>query len=151
MQFTRAVVFHISTDQKAGSKRSPFLPRMPKLLLPRSQGHSALFKIHLNSVQQDGQFTYNTPAHSLYVCTSSAILTFYSQTALLWRFNITCQNKTYWGIHVKARHFCSILTKFEITNRFSWKSPISNFKKIRPVGGTLIHADGQTGGMTKVI
>jgi len=26
-------------------------------------------------------------------------------TALLWRFNITCQYKTYLGIHVKARHF----------------------------------------------
>jgi hypothetical protein len=33
------------------------------------------------------QFTYNIPARSRYVRTSSAILTFYSHTALLWRFN----------------------------------------------------------------
>jgi len=123
MQFTGVAVFHISTDGKAGSNRSPFLPWIPKLLLPRSQGPSTLFKKHLKSVQQDRQFTCNTPARSRYVCTSSAILTFYSHTALLWRFNITCQNKTYWGIHVKARHFCSTLTKFGITNRFFMKVP----------------------------
>jgi hypothetical protein len=35
---------------------------------------STLFKIHLKSVQQDRLFTYNTPARSRYVYTSSAIL-----------------------------------------------------------------------------
>jgi len=29
---------------------------------------------------------------------------------------------------------------------FSLKSPLSNFREIRPVGDALIHADGQKGG-----
>jgi len=88
MQFTGVAVFHISNDRKAGSKRYPFLPWIPKLLLPRSQGPGAVpypshilhpvFKIHLKSVQQDRQFTYNNPARSRYVYTSSAILTVFT-------------------------------------------------------------------------
>ena len=39
---------------------------------------STLFKMHFKSVQQDRQFTYNNPARSRYVCTSSAILTVFT-------------------------------------------------------------------------
>ena len=57
------------------------------------------------------------------------------------------------GINVfmsSARYSCQILTKFEFFDRFSKNTQISNFMKIRPVGGELFHADGQID-MTKVI
>jgi len=84
MLFTGVAIFHISTDRKADSKRSPFLPWIPKLychvrkdpaLYHIRARPSTLFKIHLKSVQQDRQFTYKTPARSRCVCTSLAILT----------------------------------------------------------------------------
>jgi len=57
----------------------------------------------------------------------------------------------YIGLHVKYRLFLSGLNETSIfLERFSKNSQISNFMKIRPVGGELFHADGRTD-MTKLI
>ena len=48
-----------------------------------------------------------------------------------------------------TRYSCQILTKFKFCDRFLKNTQISNFIKIRPVGGELFRADGQTD-MTKV-
>lgn len=41
-----------------------------------------------------------------------------------------------------ARYFCPISTKFGF---FQYKSSVSNFTEIRPVGAAPIHADRRTG------
>ena len=51
----------------------------------------------------------------------------------------------YIGLHVKYRLFLS-----DFLDLFLQNTPISNFKKIRPVGAELFHADGRTD-MTKLI
>ena len=40
-----------------------------------------------------------------------------------------------------AQYFCPILKTFRFFDRFSYKSPISNLTKIRPVGAKLIQVD----------
>jgi len=64
--------------------------------------------------------------------------------------NVIVSNKTYLGLHVKCPTFLSdfnqtlIQANMDFLERFVWKSPISNFMEICPVGAMLIHVDGWT-------
>ena len=64
--------------------------------------------------------------------------------------NVTVNNKTYLGLHVKCPTFLSDLNQtwiqadMDFYERFVWKSPISNFMEICPVGAMLIHVDRWT-------
>jgi len=46
-----------------------------------------------------------------------------------------------------TRHCCPDLPNLDFLNRFSLRSPMPDFKEIRPVGAALIHANRQTGMM----
>ena len=50
----------------------------------------------------------------------------------------------------KLSYSCQILIKLEFPGQIKKNIQLSNFMKIRPVGGELFHADGQTD-MTKLI
>jgi hypothetical protein len=67
---------------------------------------------------------------------------------LFFRIYVACNNETYLGLHVKCPMFlshCNQIWGSPPPDRFSWKSPISNFTKIHPVRVALIRA-GQTDG-----
>jgi len=53
--------------------------------------------------------------------------------------------KTHLGINVKLPAFLTDFNQiWNFQDNFSQTYPISNFKKIRPVGAALIHAERQT-------
>ena len=80
-------------------------------------------------------------SHNVYI--SSATLTvcchftrierFYGDLMLPWK------NKTYSYLGLYVR--CQILTQSGVSQQFSYTSPISNFRTIRPVAVTLINVD----------
>lgn len=69
---------------------------------------------------------------------------------LLWRFCVAGNNKTCAGFLVKCPIFLIDFTEiFNFLDRFFFKSPISNFAKIRPVGAELMFAERLTDGRTE--
>ena len=48
------------------------------------------------------------------------------------------------GVHVKGPLFLSYFNETNFLDIFSRDAQVSNFKKIRPVGIELFHADGRT-------
>jgi hypothetical protein len=88
-----------------------------------------------------------TVACSHNVRISSAMLTawyhFTRKTAHLWQFNVVGTNKNILWPSYSARYFKPIRTKFQFSQQFHIKSPISKFTESRPVGTALINADGR--------
>jgi hypothetical protein len=75
---------------------------------------------------------------------------------VLWRrICVAGKNKTSLGLYLRRSIFVSDCKQhFASLGRFSLKSPIPNFKEIRPVWAALIHADRRTDRrteMTKII
>lgn len=78
------------------------------------------------------------------------LILFPYKRAILWWFNVTVNNETYLGLHVKCPTFLPdfnqtwIQANMDFHKRFVWKSPISNFMVICPLGAMLMHVDRQT-------
>ena len=81
----------------------------------------------------------------------NSLIPFHSKTAILWGFNITSNNNTYLGLHVKC---LTVLPTFNQTwiflIDFHESPPISNFMEIYPVGTMCIHVQRTDGHMDRL-
>ena len=73
------------------------------------------------------------------------LIPFHSKRALVLVFNVACNHKTCWGLHVNCPKFLPDSNDTWIFLTHFRKSPLSNCMEICPLVAALIHADGQTG------
>jgi hypothetical protein len=58
-------------------------------------------------------------------------------------FALLSRLQTYLALQLKCPYFCPVLTKSGVSELIFVRAPVPNFKNIRPVGPTLIHAGRQ--------
>ena len=116
-----------------------------------NSANSAVLQMLHNSLlcddilEQDRPCTYNILLWRVQVMLyllgySNSLIPFHAQTALLWGFRVTSNNKTYLDLHLKRLTFLHTFNQTWIfLTDFHKSPPISNFIEIYPVGTMLIH------------
>jgi hypothetical protein len=78
--------------------------------------------------QQSKERRYNITLWHFFVILTvlrhpNSLIPFHLKSVLIWWFNVTVNNKMYWGLHVK----CPILTKFRVSQEICMKVPNVKF------------------------
>ena len=90
--------------------------------------------------QQSKERRYNVTLWGFYVMLMvlrhpNSLIPFHLKRMLIWRFNVTVNNKMYWGFHVK----CPILTKFGVSQEICMK--VSNVQGGSNMTGTDLYVN----------